>query len=306
MKAVFEGIFQPLINSAQMAAWVVEALVLGVGIGLLKMYVAAKPAVRAVSDLLGFDTSGFDLEATLAAVSRAAEFLAPAIAIVAVGIGAVVTAVGLLGAAVVGLQLGLIVTVLSAVVSVFYAVGSAVHAAAMVVAQFGASVGAAIGGAVRSAIDYLRGVSLVDVGLNMIAGLVAGIQAGASSVVAAMTGVAQGAISAVTSTLGIASPSKVMRRLMRQTGAGAELGANDAAPGVQRAFTGMVEPPTIADPVAATGAEPTRGGRGAGIVVTVEAGAIIIQDAEGEGVVDRLREAVTQIFEGAATQLAGA
>jgi hypothetical protein len=56
IKLIFESIFQPLINNADKAATVIEAFVLGFLIGLTKLYIAVKPAIKAVSEFLGLNS----------------------------------------------------------------------------------------------------------------------------------------------------------------------------------------------------------------------------------------------------------
>ncbi len=71
MKFLFESIFQPLINQAEKAAYVVEAFALGFLIGLTKVYIEIKPLIKTISDLFGFeDTSLTD---TLSMVTIAAK-----------------------------------------------------------------------------------------------------------------------------------------------------------------------------------------------------------------------------------------
>ncbi len=77
MKFLFEEIFQPLINQAEKAAYVVEAFALGFLIGLTKVYIEIKPLIRTISDLFGFeDTSLTDTLnfVTIAAKSAAYVF----------------------------------------------------------------------------------------------------------------------------------------------------------------------------------------------------------------------------------------
>lgn len=74
IKFLFESIFQPLINQAEKAAIVIEAFALGFLIGLTKVYIAVKPAIRAIAEFLGFDDPvSAD---TLSMVTKAAEFAA--------------------------------------------------------------------------------------------------------------------------------------------------------------------------------------------------------------------------------------
>lgn len=91
---------------------------------------------------------------------------------------------------------------------------------------------------VGAAWDAISGAAS-SLGGDIVAGIVAGIEGGASSVVDAIVGVATGAIAAAEEVLGIASPSKVFERIYKQTGAGAVRGAEKSAPQVAAATSDM-------------------------------------------------------------------
>lgn len=93
IKFIFESVFQPIINQAQNAAYVVEAFALGFLIGLTKLYIAVKPAIKAVSEFLGFkDTS---LSDTLDVAKVAGELIAPVFVGIVGIFGLLAVAVGL-------------------------------------------------------------------------------------------------------------------------------------------------------------------------------------------------------------------
>lgn len=319
MKAVFEGVFQPLINQAQTAAWAVEALFLGLGIGALKAYIALKPAIQKIAAALNIDTSGIEIEDVLAAVAKAAEFAAPVLLALGVAFGAVLAAVGLLGAAFAAMNVAAVVAVLGTLGASVWGLVSSVGAIVARVREAGAGLTGAFSGAVNGALAFLRGVpaQLQALGGDLIAGLVRGITAGGGAVAAAVTGVATNAIGAAKAALGIASPSKVFASIGEDTGAGAAVGLARSTPRVQGAMAAMVEPPAPA-PVSAlaglTAAEPGgsqapaqgRAAAGAGVTVNVAAGAVVVQaTADAGDTVERVRDAIDRLFRGAAAQLAG-
>lgn len=319
MKAVFEGVFQPLINQAQTAAWAVEALFLGLGIGALKAYIALKPAIQKIAAALNIDTSGIEIEDVLAAVAKAAEFAAPVLLALGVAFGAVLAAVGLLGAAFAAMNVAAVVAVLGTLGASVWGLVSSVGAVVARVREAGAGLTGAFSGAVNGALAFLRGVParLQALGADLIAGLVRGITAGGGAVAAAVTGVATNAIGAAKAALGIASPSKVFASIGEDTGAGAAVGLARSTPRVQGAMAAMVEPPAPAPVSALAGLEaPEPGGAqapaqgraapAAGVTVNVAAGAVVVQaTADAGDTVERVRDAIDRLFRGAAAQLAG-
>jgi hypothetical protein len=225
MKWLFESVFQPLIDQAEKAAYVVEALALGFLIGVTKMYIAAKPAIKAIGELLGFeDTSLAD---TLDMARKAGEYLAPALLVVVGIFGALAVAVTAVIAVVVGIQLAI------------YALG-----AAMV--SVGISIVQGFLGAWEAVKSFLSALDFGKLGSDLIDGFVGGITGNAGKVVAAITGVASNAINAARTALGIASPSKVFEKIGAYTGEGFAGGVADSSGGAQAAMTAMVEPPAPA------------------------------------------------------------
>lgn len=211
LKAVFEGLFQPIIDGAAAALPLVKGFVLGVAIAATKLYIAFKPAIKAVGELFG-ETSP-DLKTGL----DVAIFLGKALG---AAIGTVVTGVALLAAAV----------------------------AAPVIA-FGRLYGAgytaweSIKAGAAAAVAYLESVSLSDIGANMLQGLADGITGGGSKVISALGGVVQSAITTAKQKLGIASPSKVFEKLGGFTAEGFAGGVEDGAGAAQAATQAMVEAP---------------------------------------------------------------
>lgn len=212
LKAVFEGLFQPIIDGAAASLPLVKGFVLGVAIAATKLYIAFKPAIKAVSELFG-ETSP-DLKTGLDVAVFAGKALGAAI-------GTVVAGVALLAAAV----------------------------AAPVIA-FGRLYGAgytaweSIKAGAAAAVAYLESVSLADIGTALIQGLADGITGGGSKVISALGGVVQSAITAAKQKLGIASPSKVFEKLGGFTAEGFAGGVEDGAGAAQAATQAMVEAPS--------------------------------------------------------------
>lgn len=222
IKFLFETIFQPLIDQAENAYRVVEAFVIGFLIGLLKMYIAAKPTIKALSEFFGFENP--TLEDTLKMVTKAGEYAAGVFV-------ALVVVLGGLAAIVAGL------------IAAFVALNVAIFA-------IGTTVLTAVIGAFKSAIDWVRSINLAELGANILRGLAAGITGAAGAVVDAMRNAVNAAIKAAKSALGIASPSKVFEGLGAFTGEGFERGVESAAPDAQSAMANMVSPLAAQDAIA--------------------------------------------------------
>jgi hypothetical protein len=94
-----------------------------------------------------------------------------------------------------------------------------------------------------SLVAWFGGLSLVDMGRNLIMGFVGGIVGSVGSVVDAVKNAVGAAIGAAKSLLGIASPSKVFAGIGDNTAAGFAEGVSSGAPEAQAALVSMVEPP---------------------------------------------------------------
>lgn len=88
-------------------------------------------------------------------------------------------------------------------------------------------------------LSYLRGISLLSIGKQMIQGLINGISSMASAVVKSITGVVQGAISGAKKLLGIKSPSRVFKQIGAWTSEGMSLGIDKNAPMVTHSIEDM-------------------------------------------------------------------
>jgi hypothetical protein len=282
LKAVFEGLLQPLIDKAPLVALYFEALFLGLAIGALKAYIALKPIIASVTKLLGIDTGSWDLETVLAGVAVAGQYLA-------IGLLIVVAVLAVLGAAFLG-----IVAIQLIVVAAFWSLVVGVALALT-------AVGRAIGGAIGAMVASVR-----KLGQDIMAGLAAGIGLGKGGVVDSITGAVGGAIKAAKAALGIASPSKVFMSLGGYTAEGFAAGVDDGADDAQTAMSDMVEPPAVGgSTIRAAGSAASVGGGGGG--VNLSGATFNFYGVEGaENAEIRFGEILTRILEGDALQLTGA
>ncbi|OFV81990.1 MAG: hypothetical protein A2Y78_00200 [Acidobacteria bacterium RBG_13_68_16] len=275
LQSVISGVLQPLIDQGQLAAWVVEALFLGFAIGAVKAYQAIKPVVDTVAGWVGLDLSGWELEPTLRAIAKAAEFLAPVILVVVAGVLALAAVVGLL----VAVPLAIWIAVMGSL--------------AYVVSSFGARLYGLVT-AVQAVVGSMR-----QLGSDLIAGLVAGIQSGAGAVTSAVTGAVGGAISAAKRQLGIASPSKVFAQIGGYTAEGFAEGVEGGQAQAQASMADLVSPTPA---LRAAGGEASASSGRAGATVTI--GSITIGDSPvAADNWNRLREILTDVFEADAIAL---
>lgn len=297
MKFLFESVFQPLIDQATNAAYVVEAFALGFLIGMTKLYIALKPAIKAVKEFFGFDDTS--LSDTLDMAKIAGEAVAYIFA------GFILT-LGALGVALAAAAAWILLPV-----AAFGVLVAAVVSAGVMI--YDAFVGAwnAVG-------DFLGGLDLAEMGSNIIEGLIDGIINMGPNMLKAVTGIADAAINAAKSALGIASPSKVFADIGGYTAEGFAVGVDDGAAMAQDAMAAMVEPPDPNAPLAAMatagrvvrGAEAAAsgaagaGGGKAGAGVHIENLYLNGTKASAKDAED-LAEAVTKLLEGDALSIAG-
>ncbi len=159
---------------------------------------------------------------------------------------------------------------------------------------------AGLGSTIASGASALL-TSATSLGSAIIDGLVSGISGGLSAVVSAIKGVASGAIDTAKGVLGIASPSKVFGEIGTFTSLGYAQGIANDNGAVDKALRGLLAPtqlPSLAPSNtnagqaaasavagAALGSGPPAGVAG-GLVINVEAGAVVIQMAPGAGGAD--------------------
>ncbi len=267
LKAVFEGLFQPLIDAAGATIPVIEVFLLSLAIAAVKTYIAFKPAIKAVKELFG-DTDTSSLPDALSIAAFLGETVATSIMIV----------IGVLG--------------------VLAAVALAPVLAFMQLWSVGAKVGEVIVGAVEDAIQSVMSfaASLYVLGSDMIAGLAEGISGGAARVVEAITGVVGGAISSAKALLGIASPSKVFKGIATNvtdtTADTFDAGAADVAASAGDMMRGAAGAAGAAATPSSSSPSSGSSGNTLNLTINVTAGG-----GDGQGIAQAVRQAVVEFFE---------
>lgn len=275
MKVVFESIFQPMIDKVAGARFKIEAFFLHIEILALKALIAIKPFGSTILHVG---------EAFLLGAAIIGGVFAAALAVIVIGIVAVVAAIGALIYGFVKLSEG------------------ATNLSLLIVEKF-------------------KSISLLEIGKSLIEGLARGIVSGGTAVVAAVEGAATGAIAAAKRALGIHSPSKVFADIGEQTGAGMEQGVSRSAPRVGGALEKMSEPPVQAGSAlervesAPTRAGAAPGGRssdraeapqGSGASLNLAGAHFNFYGVEGaEDAESRFAGVLTRLLEGDAAQIGG-
>jgi hypothetical protein len=279
IKFLFETIFQPLINQAERAAYFVEAFALGFMIGMLKLYIAAKPIIKAIAGFFGFDDAA--LEDTLASVTKVGEFFAFVLA-------GIVTVLGVLT----GVVFVATTAAFAGFVAPFVAAGFAIKKVIDVVGEV---------------IDYIKALDLAALGRDMLTGLARGITGAAGFVIDAIKGTIDGAIKSAKSMLGIASPSKVFMGMGENTGDAYAHGVEATTPDAQSAMANLVSPLSAQDALSGNAnAAPAPATSSAAATSSANlAGATFnfygVQGAEDAE--SRFSDLLTRILEGDAAQL---
>jgi hypothetical protein len=224
IEVVFKSLFQPLLDG--IVAFIPKAVsaFIQFEILVLKALIAIKPFGSTILEVAKW----FGI---LAAVIGGA--LAAVVIVLVAGVAAMAVGFGVLVALVAGLIAGFVY-----LGSVFADIGGAIYT----------GIGAAfdwLKTSAQSAIDWLAGLSLSEIGTALIDGLIAGITGAGGGVLSAITGIASGAVNAAKSLLGISSPSKVFAEIGMQTGAGMAGGVEAASGDVQGSLESMVAPPTV-------------------------------------------------------------
>lgn len=231
MAASFNEIFQPMVDAATEAIPVIADFIAAVAKGAPKAIAALRPFMPV------FKAIGIGL--------------AIVVGVVVVAIAAIGAAIGLVAAAAVAIGVG-IAAALDAIDGAVLTASKAVIASFGAMASGASSAFASVKASVASAIAYLKGTSLSQIGADMIAGLVNGIKSAAGAVADALSGVVNDAISAAKEKLGIASPSKVTEEMGDNVAMGFTGGIDDGAADAQSALERMVEPPSAAAPSSAS------------------------------------------------------
>jgi hypothetical protein len=176
-----------------------------------------------------------------------------------------------------------------------YAVFAVIASVGLLIAEIGAlavylyDLGGAIVGGVSDAFHLLNQyiLDLVDIGGQMIDGLINGITGGAKKVADSMVGVVTGGVSAVEKALGIGSPSKVLYDIGADTTAGFTGGVDDTSDDAQASLASMVAPPKGAPPGASSG-----GGNVINIAITIEG-----RGKSDDSILDELEDRLRDIFD---------
>jgi hypothetical protein len=310
IKFLFETVFQPLIDQAQTAAYVVEAFALGFLTGLTKIYIAIKPAIKAIGELFGFED--FRLQDLLDMAAGAGEVFAVVFTAAAVVIGALAAAVGL------------VVIGFGVFVATCTAVGAGLIWLASIPVQGAIAAWGALRGAVSAGIDWFRALpqQFQNIGALIIQGLAGGITGSAGAVLQALSGVVSSAIAGAKKMLGIASPSKVFMGIGEFTGEGMVEGLDNTKGAVTAALGEMVEPPVSAlsrqdalggnlSAVASAPAAPAQASAPAvsnpGTVIDLRGAALSFGGAgDAPTSIERFGEMLTRVLEGDVQVLAGA
>jgi hypothetical protein len=183
MKSIFDGVLQPLIDGADEAATVIEAFVIGFAIGLTKMYIAAKPAIKWISELFGFDDTSLSDVLTVAKTSG--EAFAKAFVVATAIVGGLFVAVAAVVGVVWGINLAFMaaagavayfaVTGIRPVIGFFKRLPEYVEAGVDAVLAFGQQALDAIAGVPPAVRDYFSSISWEAVGALMVDGIVLGL-----------------------------------------------------------------------------------------------------------------------------------
>lgn len=213
LKVVFESLFQPVVDG--LTAIIPKAIATFIQLEIL--------AMKAMIALLPY-------KSTLEKVGYAFAILA-AVAVVAIGviIALLLTAVAIPVLLVAG----------------FMWISDACTAAGLAIRSGVGSAVEWLRGKVDEVVNFFKGLSLGEIGTQLIQGLIAGLVGAGPGVITAITGIAGGAIDAAKKALGIASPSKVFAEIGMHTAAGMEQGVDGGAEAVQSSVEAMVAPPDV-------------------------------------------------------------
>ncbi|MCL2724856.1 MAG: hypothetical protein FWD69_10515 [Polyangiaceae bacterium] len=222
IKVVFESLFQPLVDGTTSTIPRIRSAFLQFEIFVLKTMIAIKPwgsTILTVAKVLGV-LAALIMGAVVVAIGLVVIALAEA----ALWFGVALAVIVAIGAAIVyvaklfsDLQMGIYNTVKSGV--------------AWLVTSF------------EQAIDFLRNISLVEIGRNMIEGLAGGIKAAAGSVADSLENAVNDAVVGAKRMLGIASASKKLKaEVGYNMGLGVAGGLDESAAEVQSSFDRMVTP----------------------------------------------------------------
>lgn len=235
LKEVFVGTFNGILSAATAALPYVKAMLKGMVVATLQMYIVLKPIGRAIVE--AFSAAGIADFNTAVTVGKVLMYgLAATIAIV---VGSIAFMIGFIALPFVLLGVALI----AAYDGIVWLIDA--------VSTIGGVIGSAFASAWEAVTAFVAGFLMAPG--QIIAGLVDGIIGGIGAVVGAITQLGAAAVDALSSVLDINSPSKVFEGLGAFTSEGFAEGVTGASPQVNTAVGDM-----------AGGAAATAAGAGAG------------------------------------------
>ena len=241
IKFLFETVFQPIIDNAKKAAYVIEAFALGFLIGVTKLYISLKPYIKQIAEFFGFeDTSLGD---TLDIVAKAAEFLAGVFAVGAAVVGGVLL-----------VAFGALAIAIGAQVAVWYGLWKAVEFVWGILSGIGSAikaVGEWLGDAAFAAVeafsalwdsakalwDQFSAMSWSEIGSAILSGIVGGISAIGST----LLGVFSGAIDSVRSFFAGLDFGSIGSNIMQGLANGLTGGAGVVLSAIRGAISGAID-----------------------------------------------------------------
>jgi phage-related protein len=268
--------FDAVAKYAVPAAQMVEAFALGFAIQALKMYIAIKPLLGGLGEVVAW----------VGAAEAAGKLFAVALVTIGVALSPLVLAATLLGAA-----LAVVVTGIGAVVYGLFMMGYYAGQALM-----------ALGGLIANVLTMGY-----DLGANLLQGLVNGIVAFVPAVITAISGAVTSAIDTAKELLGIHSPSRVFAEIGTHTAEGFVQGVEDGEPAAEGSMARLVGN-GVESAASSASTAPAQGSASRGKASIDFSGATFnfhgVADAETAR--DKFGELLTMILEDDATSLAGA
>ncbi len=306
MSFLFKSIFQPLVDLLPKLLLLFEAFLIGLEIGALEVYIAFKPWIKQMRDLLGLDdtTSQKTIDSFADAGRKAAKvfaLVAFSLVVIAVAVAALVVVFGALLTVltvVVGLALYGAYEIFMMVWDVVKGLGNALGDLAFFFVQLGVKAWEAITNGISKAADYIRNTSWTDIGKNLIQGFIDGILSGFRLVKDVMKNLAKLVLDTPAYELDIHSPSRAAREQARHVPEGYALGIHDGVPAVEDAASGMASA-SVSAPSAGAKASSTASVNLEGVTFNLYG----VKD--GPAAVTALRQAWTQLMNGELEQAGG-
>lgn len=233
LRVVLSGAMTGFFAAATAALPFAKEMLVGMLIVALQLYIGFRKMGKALGEAFG-DVGGIDGMNAALETGKVAAY-------------AIVLVFGLIAAivAVVGAAVALFVAPFVLIGKAGTAVGDAIVAAFQWMGSAATDAGEAIKSAVGGAIDWLGSVSLVDVGLGMVTGLITGLTSGAGALIDAVKGLAGSAVTAMKDALLMRSPSKLFHNIGEMgIGEGVAVGVDDSADRVNESVADVVDPPT--------------------------------------------------------------